>query len=292
MRPPEPGARSTVFHVPNERQIESWDGVAGLHWVAEAEGYDRMNRRFGERIVAVLDAKPRERNLDVGCGNGAMALAIAPLVAPDGWVTGLDVSGPMLAHARTRAPRAAVSNVSFEQGDAQVHPLPVATFDGVVSSFGVMFFDDPVAAFANIRRALKPGGRVVFACWQDLLRNEWIMVPAGAALEHLPMPDLGEPGAPGPFSLANPDKVRSVLHDADLQDVQIDDLVAPMAMGDSVDEAVAFMQHSDMGDALMKDVSDETAARAWAAVRDALEPHANAQGVELNGAAWLVRARN
>lgn len=285
-------SRSSVVRMPNEQQIASWDGAVGQQWVAEAERYERMNRHFGERIVAVLDAEPGERILDVGCGNGALALDIAPLVLPDGWVIGVDISGPMLDNARTRALRAPVGNVSFEKGDAQIHPLPEGSLDGVVSSFGVMFFDDPVAAFANVRRAVKPGGRVVFTCWRELLRNEWIMVPAGAALSHVPMPELGEPGGPGPFSLSDPETVRSVLHDAGFHDVQLEEVVAPMTMGDSVDDAVAFMQHSDMADALMKDVSDETAARAWAAVADALEPHVVGHGVELNGSAWLVRARN
>ena len=116
----------------NLEQAEYWDGAGGEHWVVDAERYDEINRRFGERIVSAVAAQPRRR---------AAAL-------------GLD-------------------NVSFDQGDAQVAPLAEATFDAAVSRFGVMFFGDPVAAFANIGRALRPGGRLVFACWQDLLRNEW-----------------------------------------------------------------------------------------------------------------------
>ena len=139
---------------PNTAQIESWDGPGGQHWVAEAERYDRMTGSFGERIIEAAAPGPGERVLDVGCGTGAVALAVSALVAPGGSVMGLDVSGPMLACARRRADAAGIASVSFRNGDAQVCPLPPASFDAVVSRFGVMFFDDPVAAFANIGLSL------------------------------------------------------------------------------------------------------------------------------------------
>src|SRR5688500_5072726 len=199
--------------MPNVEQAEYWDGPGGEHWAADAERYDEINRRFGERIVSAVEARPGERVLDVGCGNGVLSLALARQVMPDGSVLGLDLSGPMLGEARRRAEAAGLDNVSFEQGDAQVAALPEASFNAAVSRFGVMFFEDPVAAFANIGRALRPDGRLVFACWQELLRNEWLVVPSAAALAFVPMPELGEPGRPGPFSLADPERVRSVLGD-------------------------------------------------------------------------------
>lgn len=275
----------------NQAQVESWDGSGGEHWVAEAERYDRMNAAFGARIVDRLSPQPGDDVLDVGCGNGALALAIAPRVAPAGSVTGLDISGPMLRNAESRVGDAGLANVSFIKGDAQVHPLPESRFDAVVSRFGVMFFDDPIAAFANLCRAIRPGGRVVFACWQELIQNEWLMVPAGAALQHVPMPDLGAPGGPGPFSLADPERVRKVLGGAGLVDVELEDVTLPMPLARSVDDALAFMQGSDIGQTLMKGVDAETAERAWAAVREALEPRVTERGVELNGTAWLVTAR-
>lgn len=275
----------------NAEQARQWDGPDGEHWAAEGERYDRMNAGFGERIVAALGAQPGERILDVGCGNGALALAIAPQVAPDGSVTGLDLSGPMLDNAARRAAEAGLGNVTFEKGDAQVHPLPEAAFDGMVSRFGVMFFEDPVAAFANLARALRPGGRAVFACWQQLFENEWLMVPAGAALAHVPMPQLGDPNAPGPFALAEPDRVRSVLGAAGLADVELEPVTAPMWFGTDVDDAVGFMKHSGVGSALMKDVPDDVAERAWAAVAEAVAPYAGPEGAVFTGKAWLITAR-
>ena len=276
---------------PNASQIESWDGPGGQHWVAEAERYDRMTRSFGERIIEAAAPGPGEQVLDVGCGNGAVALAVSALVAPGGSVMGLDVSGPMLAYARRRAEQARIASVSFRQGDAQVYPLPRAGFDAVVSRFGVMFFDDPVAAFANIGRALRPGGRIAFTCWRDLIVNDWLMVPAGAALQYVPMPDLGQPGAPGPFSLADPERVHQVLRDAAFAQIALEEITRPMPMGSSADDVLAFMRGTEMAHVLMTGVDSGTAERAWAAVKAALQAHAEPAGITLAGTAWLVTAR-
>jgi SAM-dependent methyltransferase len=275
---------------PNRAQGESWNGRTGEHWVAEAERYDRMMATFGAAIVEKSAAQPGETVLDVGCGNGALCLAICPLVLPGGTVTGLDLSGPMLEVAAGRAGAAGVTNLSLHQGDAQIHPLVSGAFDIVVSRFGVMFFDDPVAAFANLARALKVGGRLVIACWCDLIENEWLTVPVGAALEIVPLPDLEE-GGPGPFSLADPDTIRRVLVDAGFAGVHLDEVRSSMLLGSSVDDTVTFMRSTEMADVLMKGVDVPTEASAWAAVRDVLRARAAADGrVELEGKAWLVTA--
>jgi SAM-dependent methyltransferase len=276
--------------MPNVEQSDYWDGPGGEHWVAEQVRYDKINAAFGARVVAALGPKPGDRVLDVGCGNGALSLAIAPLVAPAGFVLGLDISGPMLEVAAQRAHAARLTNTMFEHGDAQTYRLEEGSFDAMVSRFGVMFFDDPDVAFVNLARSLRRGGRTVFTCWQDLLANEWLMVPAGAALAHVPMPDLGEAGRPGPFSLAEPDRICSILEGAGFTEVTVNDLRCPMRMGATVEDTVSFMQRTDMAAALMADVSDEVAAAAWAAVRAALEPYAGSDGVVLQGAAWLVTA--
>lgn len=273
----------------NAEQIKQWDGAVGEHWVAEADRYDRMIRPFGEQLLATAAPRAGDRVLDVGCGNGALALAVAREIGPDGSVHGLDISGPMLAEARRRAEAAGANNAMSEHGDAQVHPL-AATFDLVASRFGVMFFADPLAAFTNLAGGLRPGGRLAFSCRQEVLGQEWIMVPAVAALEHVPVPSLGEPG-PGPFSLADRDSTAGLLHDAGFDDIEISELVAPMWMGASVADALGFMRSTDFAEVMFADVAPEAADAAWDAIAGVLEPHAGNDGVALNGAAWLVTAR-
>lgn len=274
----------------NTSQSEYWDGDAGRHWVAEAERYDTLNRRFGELVVEALAPREGEHVLDVGCGNGAVSLAVARQIGADGSVLGLDLSGPMLATARQRAADAGLTHTRFEQADAQVHPLAEAFFDGVTSRFGVMFFNDPVAAFANLARATRPGGRLAFACWQDLPANEWLMVPAGAALQHVPFPDLGQPGAPGPFSFADPARVHEVLEAAGWAGVELADAREPMRMGSSVDDVVTFLRGTDMAATLIADAPADVAEAAWAAVREVLADRLGPDGVVLSGKVWIVSA--
>jgi SAM-dependent methyltransferase len=274
--------------MPNTEQIEHWDGAGGDKWVELAAEYDRLNRAYGERIVERLVPQAGERVLDIGCGNGALALAVAPRVAE---VVGLDISGPLLADAARRAADAGLDNVRFEKGDAQVHALPDASFDAAVSRFGVMFFEDTAAAFANIARMVRPGGRFVFTCWQQLFANEWLMVPAAAALAHVPMPEMGPPDAPGPFALADADRLRSLLEGAGFADVAIEDAPASLPLGDSVEAAVAFLSRTEIANVMMQGIDEATVQRAWDSVRQALAPFAGPDGVALGGAAWLVHAR-
>jgi SAM-dependent methyltransferase len=277
--------------VPTPGQLDRWSGEAGEHWVNEAIRYDRMNRHFGQRVIETAAARPGEHVLDVGCGSGALTLAVAPQVVPDGAVVGLDLSRPMLSEAQRRVAAAGLDNVTLEHGDAQVHPLPDASFDVVMSRFGVMFFTEPAAAFANLVRSLRPGGRLVFACWQSMFDNDWVMVPAIAALEHVPSPALDETSDHGAFSLADPDTTVALLTGAGLADVTVAEMRAPMWMGSSVDDALAFMQTTEFADTLFAGLDPDVAAAGWKAVAGALAGHVTDDGVELDGAAWLVTAR-
>lgn len=275
----------------NEEQAERWDRAQGEHWVAEAERYGEMLKPFGERVLAALSAAPGERILDVGCGNGDLTLAVAEQVGPDGHVTGVDLSGPMLANARRRAAANEIHNVTFEQADAQVHEFEPDSFDAMCSRFGVMFFEDPAAAFANLGDALRTGGRLAFVCWQDLLINEYVMVPASAALEHVPVPDFSGLDGPGPFSLADDAKVRALLEGAGFVDVELEPVQAAMRMGSTAGDVVAFFHEHEFAEILLKDVPDDVAEGAWSAVRRAMEERASPEGVFLGGSAWVVGAR-
>ena len=277
--------------VANDAQIEHWAGPGGAHWTTHEERLDRMLAPYGARVVEAVAARPGERILDVGCGNGALALALAPQVAPDGEVTGVDISTPMLERARQRATDAGQGACSFLEADAQVHPFEPGAYDALVSRFGVMFFDDPTTAFTNLARALRPGGRMAFVCWRDPSVNEWLLVSMGALLEHVPPPPPRPLDAPGPYAFADPERVRSILGTAGLTDVALTEVDEPTWMGESGEDAVTFLQGTELSRTLFAGVDDATAARAWAAVTDALVAREGPDGVVLAGGAWLVTAR-
>jgi SAM-dependent methyltransferase len=278
--------------IANTAQAEQWDsGEDGAYWVANAERFDRMLEPFAAMILAAASLRPGGHVLDVGCGCGATTLATARLVAP-GQAAGIDLSGPMLAQARSRAATAGLANAVFWQGDAQVHPLGPPAFDTVVSRFGTMFFADPVAAFRNIRSATRPAGRLVLVCWQPRAANQWLLVPGAALAEHVPSPAL-EPGdGPGMFAFADPDRLRHILTAAGWRDIEITPEHTPILVGGggSVDDAVEFLRTGSMGRTMLADADAGTVDRAVASVRAALAPHANDEGVRLGASVWLAQA--
>jgi SAM-dependent methyltransferase len=277
--------------VPNEEQTSLWDGPRGAHWAAEHEHYRRMLVGFGDRLIAAVDARPGERWLDVGCGNGELALRLGSTVGPGGAIAGVDLSEAMLDVGRQAAASAGLAQVSFIRADAQVHAFEPASFDGLLSRFGIMFFDDPPLAIANLVAALRPGGRVVLLIWRELAANEWLMVPVGAALEHVPMADLDDPSVPGPFSLSDPDRVRALLAGGGLDRIELDAVDEPIWLGTGSGDALGFLQRSEMARRLVGGVDEALAAEVWASVARALEQRTGPDGVVLDGSAWLVTAR-
>jgi SAM-dependent methyltransferase len=271
-------------------QREYWDGEAGEHWSRFHQRYDELLGGFGRAAIDRAEPKPGERFVDIGCGAGATTLAVGRLVAPEGSVLGIDLSGPMLERARQRANDEHMTNVRFVKSDAASYPFEPGSVEGVVSRFGVMFFDDPVAAFGHARRALHPGGRLTFVCWQDVLANEWITVPGAAIVEHLPMPQLGDPGAPGLFALADREFLRSMLEQAGFAQIEIDSLVLPQRFGDDLDDAISFMVQTPIAALMLAGADPQQVDAVLGSVRDALEPHTRDDGVYLDGAAWLVAA--
>jgi SAM-dependent methyltransferase len=195
------------------------------------------------------------------------------------------------AWTKQRARHDGLTNVRFEHGDAQTHRLAPGGFDVAISRFGVMFFSDPTAAFANIARGLRPGGRIAFVCWQPVANNEWITVLSAAA-QHIPLPPPDDPGSPGPFSLGDRQRLAAVLDAAGFVDVAIQPVVESLWLGRDVADTVDFFQASGFGQRLLQDADPATRTRVMAAVQAALEPHLTSDGVRLGSRAWLVTARN
>ncbi len=279
--------------IANTDQAERWNsGEDVAHWVTNQARYDRMNEPFAALILAAAAPWAGSHVLDVGCGCGGTTLGAARLIAP-GQAVGIDLSGPMLARARAGAEAADIGNAVFQQGDAQVHPFEPARFNAVISRFGIMFFADPVAAFANIRSATRPAGRLVFACWQPLAANEWLLVPGAALAEHvLPPAGFGSGDGPGMFAFSDPDRPRQILAAAGWRDIQITSEHTSILVGGggTVEDAVEFLRTGSMSRTMLAGADAGTVGRAVASVRAALAPYADADGVRMGAAVWLVQA--
>ena len=202
----------------NVQQASFWSDAAP-GWAEAEEHVELVGGAPGRLAMDLLDLRPGLRLLDIGCGSGGTTVELARRTSPGGAVVGIDIAQPMLDRASQRPGAAAVELL---HGDAQVFDFGIGRFDAAFSRFGVMFFGAPEAAFANIRRALRTGGRLAFACWQGLDHNDWMRIPATAAAGVIGSPlRMPPPGGPGPFSLAEPDRIRSVLGAAGFRDVVV-----------------------------------------------------------------------
>ena len=262
----------------NVEQARAWDGDEGAYWADRAAAFDRSVAGYDRALLAAAAVRPGDEVLDVGCGTGHVTRAVAALARP-GTATGIDLSGRMIEVAR------AAGGAAYVQGDAQVHPFPAGAYDLVVSRTGAMFFGDPDAAFANLRRALRPGGRLVLLVWQAAERNEWIGSVSAALTGRALSPP---PGAPSPFSLGDPERMRALLGGAGFAEVTVDGVEAPMDFGPDAESAYGFL--TGLLGWMVAGLDEAARAAALAALRRDVEAHATPDGVRYGSAAWLVTA--
>lgn len=275
--------------IANHEMAAAWDGHEGDVWTEHAQRYESAGQRLWNVFLDRHPINSGDFVLDIGCGTGKSAREAARLAAP-GQVLGVDLSSRMLEYARRRSSEQGLTNIRFEQADAQVHPFQEAAYDVAISSFGVMFFADPYAAFANIGRALKPGGRLAVLAWQALAENEWLNIVRDslAVGRTLPQPP---PSAPGPFGLADPGHVRRVLEAAGFEEIGLQPVEEPMNFGSDGDDAFAFFVTVGIVEGLTQDLDEETRAVALDQLHRALIAHQDEQGVLLGSSAWLVTAQ-
>ena len=273
----------------NTDQIAYWNADAGEAWAALQEQLDAQLASHGSRAMEALAPAAGERIVDVGCGSGQTSLALGQAVGRSGAVMGLDVSRPLLDLARRRAAESGAANVTFAEADVQTYAFAPTTFDAVFSRFGVMFFADPPAAFANIRRALKPGGRLAFVCWRTPAENIFMTLPYTAAAAQLPPAPPSEPGAPGPFAFADPARVRHILSSAGFRDIELAQYDRKIGSGDLEQSLALSLKIGLLGRAVRE--HPEKLVLVIDDVREALRPHVDADGVvRLASASWIVSA--
>lgn len=283
---------AATVHTDNAAQAEYWNSVAGPKWTDHQERQDQVLRPVSDRLISAADPRPGERVIDVGCGCGATTIDFATQVHPGGEVLGLDISQPMLARARERAPQNLP--IRFELADATVYDFEPGWADLVASRFGVMFFADPTRSFANLRKGLKAGGRLVFACWREAKQNPFFVLPLREAGKHAPpLPEM-EPEAPGPFAFADPTRVRRILSEAGFADVALtpQDLELDIAVGRGLDAAVEGALTIGPTSRMLDGQSEAVRAAAAADIRKALTTYARGVSVPLAAAIWIVTATN
>jgi SAM-dependent methyltransferase len=270
----------------NAEQLHAWDGDEGAYWADNAEYFERALAAYHDPFFAAAPIGTADRVLDVGCGTG-LTTRDAARRSLSGSVLGVDLSSRMIEHARTRATAEGIGNVSFEQADAQIHPFEPGTFDVAISQTGAMFFGDLTAAFVNIRRALRPGGRLVLLSWQPLASNAWVRELTGAlaAGRDLPAPP---PGAPGPFSLDDPERVRAILEAAGFSEIERRGMTAGMWFGHDADDAYRFVL--GLLGWMLDGLDDAGRGRALDALRSTVTAHETDGGVIYESAAWIIRA--
>lgn len=282
-------ASSGKADIANVDMAAAWDGLEGDHWTDNADRYEATSDEYGRLLIQGAAIAMTDDVLDIGCGTGRSTRQAAR-TAPEGTTLGVDLSGRMLDYARKVAAAEGLTNVRFEQADAQVHPLPPHSFDVVISLFGSMFFSDPVAAFANIARAVRPEGRLALLAWRDLPRNEWVAAirTALTAGRDLPLPP---PGVPGPFAFSDAAHPRAVLEEAGFTDITVEQADASIYYGKNAEDAFSFVATFGITRGLTQDLDDRRKTEALEALRQLLAAHDTAAGVSFGASAWLIRAK-
>ncbi|MCC8968313.1 class I SAM-dependent methyltransferase [Bradyrhizobium sp. Pear76] len=277
-------------HPQNADQIAYWNGPGGQRWATRQAAQDIVLQPVLDLLIDRAAPEAGERIVDVGCGSGATTFALASKVAPAGHVLGVDVSEPMLTRARQSAQGLPVE---FALADATVYPFARESFDLLASRFGVMFFADPAASFANLHKAMKPTGRLAFACWQEPRENPFFMAPLQAVYKHVPkLPQLG-PEDPGPFSFASEARVKRILGEAGFSGIAMEPCKVELdvATGRGMDAAIQGALEIGPASRALEGHPDEVRSAAIASMREALAPFVKGDSVLLPGAIWIVTAR-
>lgn len=278
----------------NQDQKTYWSSDAGQKWVDNEDQLDSMLRSVSARLMVRAAPGPGERVLEVGCGTGGLAINIARKVAPDGAVLAVDISRLMLDRARQHAEKSGLSHLEFALADAQSHNFAPAAFDLLMSRFGVMFFDDTVAALSNLRTALRPGGRLCFACWGPVAGVPWFTIPRDVAVGRLGTPAPGDPNAPGPLRFADSASVLAMLREAGFGDCRAEPETVDMCLGGGVAAAAALATTLGPATRIMQEFSASGQDRAAieAELEERFAEFAAGDEVCLPAGIWFYTASN
>ena len=274
----------------NQDQKEFWNNEKGKIWVALEKKIDAMLSPLGDEALKSLAPENGENIIDIGCGTATTSLKIADLVGDKGSVTGVDISKPILECARQKAKENSVSNIEFILADAQNHKYLVNSYDAIFSRFGVMFFEDPVAAFANLIKGLKSGGRLAFICWAEPSVNDWIETSTNVASRFLELPPKAAPREPGPFAFEDPVYLRKILSDAGWKKITIENYCTTNLVGKTIEEAADFLSRMGPMSIPFENAEETVKIKVIDALKDCFSNYLTETGVEMNFNSWIVTA--
>jgi SAM-dependent methyltransferase len=274
-------------HRPPDEQTALWNGHAGRAWVEAQEVLDQMLKPFEDLLVEAIDTGSADRVLDVGCGTGSTTLAVARRLGAQGGCVGIDISEPMITAARRRAEKEG-SRAGFIRADAQTHMFKPAGFDWVISRFGVMFFDDPIQAFANLQRAVKDDARLRFVAWRGPAENPFMTTAERAAAPLLPKLPARRPDGPGQFAFADPGRVQRILEESGWAGVDIRPVDVECALPEN--ELIRYLTRLGPVGLALQEVDDRTRRQVIDTVRAAFDPYVHGEEVRFTPACWVVEA--
>jgi SAM-dependent methyltransferase len=269
-------------------QSSLWNGRAGCAWVDTQTTMDQVLAPFERLLVDAVSARSPRRVLDVGCGTGSTTLAAARVLETTGDSVGVDISKPMIVAARSRAEREG-SSATFIRADAQLHRFEPASFDMIISRFGVMFFEDPVQAFANLRRAARNGAELRFVAWRTPEENPFMTTAERAAAPLLPNLPPRRPDVPGPFSLADPQRVHAILQESGWAEIDLQPIDVACTL--PAKELTQYVSRLGPVGLALDGVDARTHAQVVETARAAFAPYVDGDEVRFTGACWMVSAR-
>jgi SAM-dependent methyltransferase len=272
----------------DNEQITLWNGPAGHAWV-EAQGLlDHLFKPFEDLIIERISAAPTGEVLDVGCGTGSTTLAVARLLGANGRCTGIDVSDPMIVAARDRAQRERTP-ASFIRANAQIHRFEPGSFDVIISRFGVMFFDDPVKAFANLRSAAREDARLVIIAWRSAADNPFMTTAERAAAPLLPELPARQPDAPGQFAFGDARRVHSILKEGGWAEIDIRPIDVACTLPEK--QLIPYLTRVGPVGRTLEHADEQTRAHVIETVRAAFDLYVHGSEVRFTSACWIVCAR-
>ena len=276
----------------NQEQKEFWNEKKGEIWVSLESKIDKMLGPLGDQAIKILKPKVGEKIIDIGCGTGSTSQTLSKLVGESGIITGIDISKPILNFAHKQKENKKIKNINFIQADAQNHQFSDLNYDAVFSRFGIMFFEDPISAFKNIKKSLSCNGRLAFVCWSKREDNDWINLSSNVASQFLELPPKANPKEPGPFAFEDYFYIEEILTKSGWKNIKIKAYKQNIVIGKTLDYAADFLSRMGPMSVPFENANEQTKEKVISALKECYSKYFTAKGVEFHFSSWIVSALN